>query len=212
MLSQRRFAQRKLLKHCCAAICYETGAHLVKVNVFTLLTELLDTFLSEVALESKRYAELAGRSAPIPADVLTALIDMGMEMQPLMDYCQQPRRVFLPAPPVDNTPDFVVDQAFAPELPKQRPGYVPDHMPQFPPPHTYIKNATEPTPNLSYMLVRERLASQRRSVERALVKLLAASKMRALENASDTHQESTIDMPSLFKTDLHAFPGIIPLL
>merc|ERR1719481_1980102 len=56
---------------------------------------------------------------------------------------------------------------------KRHPGYVPDHLPEMPDSHSYIRTPTHRQPVTDYESVREKAASQKRDVERALTRFIA---------------------------------------
>merc|ERR1719483_882486 len=56
---------------------------------------------------------------------------------------------------------------------KRHPAYVPDHLPEMPDSHSYIRTPTHRQPVTDYESVREKAASQKRDVERALTRFIA---------------------------------------
>uniref|UniRef100_A0A803SXR7 Transcription initiation factor TFIID subunit 8 n=1 Tax=Anolis carolinensis TaxID=28377 RepID=A0A803SXR7_ANOCA len=92
--------------------------------------------------------------------------------------------------PVTNQP--VTPKALTAGQNKPHPSHIPGHFPEFPDPHTYIKTPTYREPVLDYQILREKAASQRRDVERALTRFMA----------------KTGETQSLFKDDVSTFPLI----
>merc|ERR1712013_99246 len=52
-------------------------------------------------------------------------------------------------------------------------GHIPDHLPEMPDSHSYIRTPTHRQPVTDYESVREKAASQKRDVERALTRFIA---------------------------------------
>merc|ERR1719320_301337 len=52
-------------------------------------------------------------------------------------------------------------------------GHIPDHLPELPDSHSYIRTPTHRQPVTDYESVREKAASQKRDVERALTRFIA---------------------------------------
>ncbi|XP_067166728.1 transcription initiation factor TFIID subunit 8 isoform X4 [Apteryx mantelli] len=96
----------------------------------------------------------------------------------------------LQSSPVTNQP--VTPKALTAGQNKPHPSHIPGHFPEFPDPHTYIKTPTYREPVSDYQVLREKAASQRRDVERALTRFMA----------------KTGETQSLFKDDVSTFPLI----
>ena len=56
---------------------------------------------------------------------------------------------------------------------KKHPSSIPDNLPEFPDSHSYIRTPTHRQPVTDYEMVREKAASQKRDVERALTRFIA---------------------------------------
>ena len=56
---------------------------------------------------------------------------------------------------------------------KKHPNSIPDNLPEFPDSHSYIRTPTHRQPVTDYEMVREKAASQKRDVERALTRFIA---------------------------------------
>lgn len=167
----REISRRRALKVAVSALVYEVGFEKAEESVLETLTEMLQSFLSELGRTSRGYAELAGRSEGMMTDVFMALVDMGQNVQSIQSHAQRhSKSVFLPpahsaAPPSLKTLQ-VGDKP-------SHPSHIPDHLPPFPDPHTYIRTLTNKAPVTEYQLVRERAASQKRDIERALTRFIA---------------------------------------
>uniref|UniRef100_A0A8C5NZ93 Transcription initiation factor TFIID subunit 8 n=1 Tax=Jaculus jaculus TaxID=51337 RepID=A0A8C5NZ93_JACJA len=105
-------------------------------------------------------------------------------------YAKRSQRMVITAPPVTNQP--VTPKALTAGQNRPHPPHIPSHFPEFPDPHTYIKTPTYREPVSDYQVLREKAASQRRDVERALTRFMA----------------KTGETQSLFKDDVSTFPLI----
>ncbi|NWT34715.1 TAF8 factor, partial [Cardinalis cardinalis] len=114
----------------------------------------------------------------------------GFNVETLPAYAKRSQRMVITAPPVTNQP--VTPKALTAGQNKPHPPHIPGHFPEFPDPHTYIKTPTYREPVSDYQVLREKAASQRRDVERALTRFMA----------------KTGETQSLFKDDVSTFPLI----
>ncbi|NXP82852.1 TAF8 factor, partial [Ramphastos sulfuratus] len=114
----------------------------------------------------------------------------GFNVELLPAYAKRSQRMVITAPPVTNQP--VTPKALTAGQNKPHPSHIPSHFPEFPDPHTYIKTPTYREPVSDYQVLREKAASQRRDVERALTRFMA----------------KTGETQSLFKDDVSTFPLI----
>jgi transcription initiation factor TFIID subunit 8 len=104
-------------------------------------------------------------------DVVVALIEMGLNCDSIASYGLRPNRVTIPSPQVmskQNTPRILQ----AGEK-KSLSSYIPDYFPDFPDPHSYIRTPTHKQPVTEYEAIREKSATQKRDVERALTRFMA---------------------------------------
>ncbi|XP_078500843.1 transcription initiation factor TFIID subunit 8 isoform X2 [Lissotriton helveticus] len=154
------------------------------------MTEMLQSYLSEIGRSAKSYCEHTARTLPTLSDIVVTLVEMGFNIESLPAYAKRSQRMVITAPPVTNHP--VVAKALTAGQNKPHPSHIPCHFPEFPDPHTYIKTPTYREPVSDYQILREKAASQRRDVERALTRFIAKT--------GETH--------SLFKDDVSTFPLI----
>ncbi|UYV65091.1 TAF8 [Cordylochernes scorpioides] len=104
----------------------------------------------EVGRSSRAYCEHAGRCEPIVNDVAIAMIEMVSKVKPPI----QPK---------------TLQAGIKPTLPS----YIPDYYPPFPDPHAYIRTPTHKQPMTEYEGIREKAASQKRDLDRALSRFIA---------------------------------------
>uniref|UniRef100_A0A671UFY0 Transcription initiation factor TFIID subunit 8 n=1 Tax=Sparus aurata TaxID=8175 RepID=A0A671UFY0_SPAAU len=183
-------ARRRTLQVVVSALLTECGFESAEKVAVETLTEMMQSFISEIGRCAKAYCEHTARSVPTLSDTVVTLIEMGFNADTLPVYAKRSQRMVITAPPVTNPP--VTPRALSAGQKRTHPAYIPSHFPEFPDPHTYIKTPTFREPVSDYQVVREKAATQRRDVERALTRFMA----------------KTGETQSLFKDDITAFPLI----
>uniref|UniRef100_A0A8C7GVY9 Transcription initiation factor TFIID subunit 8 n=1 Tax=Oncorhynchus kisutch TaxID=8019 RepID=A0A8C7GVY9_ONCKI len=161
-----QLARRRTLQVVVSSLLTECGFESAEKATVESLTEMIQSYISEVGRCAKAYCEHTARITP-------TLSDFNLRKTP-----------------VTNAP--VIPKALIAGQKRTHPSHIPSHFPEFPDPHTYIKTPTFREPVSDYQVVRERAASQRRDVERALTRFMA----------------KTGETQSLFKDDVTAFPLI----
>ncbi|KAF4078685.1 hypothetical protein AMELA_G00201850 [Ameiurus melas] len=162
-------ARRRTLQVVVSSLLTECGFESAEKAAVETLTEMMQSYITEVGRCAKASCEHTARSSPTLSDVVITLVEIA---------------------PVTNSP--VIPKALIAGQKRTHPAYIPSHFPEFPDPHTYIKTPTFREPVSDYQVLREKAASQRRDVERALTRFMA----------------KTGETQSLFKDDLTAFPLI----
>lgn len=164
-------ARRRVLSLAVCACCHEAGFTTAEESVVEILTVILQSILTEAGRSSQIFAELNGRSESTPGDVVLALIEMGLNVDSILEYGKRRNPIRIPAP--------------ASEQPQRKPtilqagqhrplhSYIPDHFPPFPDSHSYIRTPTHKQPISEYETIREKAASQKRDLEKALTKFIA---------------------------------------
>lgn len=183
-------ARRRTLQVVVSALLTECGFESAEKAAVETLTEMMQSFITEVGRSAKAYCEHTARSIPTLSDTVVTLIEMGFNAESLPVYAKRSQRMVITAPPVTNAP--VTPKALTAGHKRSHPAYIPSHLPEFPDPHTYIKTPTFREPVSEYQVLREKAASQRRDVERALTRFMA----------------KTGETQSLFKDDITTFPLI----
>ncbi|KAF6365454.1 TATA-box binding protein associated factor 8 [Rhinolophus ferrumequinum] len=153
---------------------------------------MLQSYISEIGRSAKSYCEHTARTQPTLSDIVVTLVEMGFNVDTLPAYAKRSQRMVITAPPVTNQP--VTPKALIAGQNRPHPPHIPSHFPEFPDPHTYIKTPTYREPVSDYQVLREKAASQRRDVERALTRFMA----------------KTGETQSLFKDDVSTFPSLLP--
>ena len=83
------------------------------------------------------FSEAAGRVEPLPADVILALIDMGLSLNGMEQYAFRNNRHSMPTPAQSTQVKQL--SMLAAGSKQHLPHYIPNHLPQFPDPHAYTR-------------------------------------------------------------------------
>ncbi|XP_050183051.1 transcription initiation factor TFIID subunit 8 isoform X1 [Myiozetetes cayanensis] len=183
-------ARRRTLQVVVSSLLTEAGFESAEKAAVETLTEMIQSYISEIGRSAKSYCEHTARTQPTLSDIVVTLVEMGFNVETLPAYAKRSQRMVITAPPVTNQP--VTPKALTAGQNKPHPSHIPGHFPEFPDPHTYIKTPTYREPVSDYQVLREKAASQRRDVERALTRFMA----------------KTGETQSLFKDDVSTFPLI----
>ncbi|CAN8027751.1 unnamed protein product [Ixodes persulcatus] len=183
-------ARRKALFAAVCSICLESGFASAERSAVESLVEMLQSCLSEIARSSRAFCELSGRTQVLSGDVFVALIEAGINVESLWAFVKRSNRITLPTPSM--TPRSSTPKILQAGEKKSLPPYIPEHLIPFPDPHAYIRTPTHKQPVTEYEAIREKLASQKRDVERALTRFVA----------------KTGNTQSLFADDANLFPLI----
>uniref|UniRef100_A0A3Q2H977 Transcription initiation factor TFIID subunit 8 n=1 Tax=Equus caballus TaxID=9796 RepID=A0A3Q2H977_HORSE len=183
-------ARRRTLQVVVSSLLTEAGFESAEKASVETLTEMLQSYISEIGRSAKSYCEHTARTQPTLSDIVVTLVEMGFNVDTLPAYAKRSQRMVITAPPVTNQP--VTPKALTAGQNRPHPPHIPSHFPEFPDPHTYIKTPTYREPVSDYQVLREKAASQRRDVERALTRFMA----------------KTGETQSLFKDDVSTFPLI----
>jgi transcription initiation factor TFIID subunit 8 len=182
--------RRKALTAAVCSLCGEAGFEACERSAVETLTEMLQSCISEIGRSTRAYSELAGRTEPVVGDVVMALVEMGLEVDSIAGYARRANRSTVPTPSTAGPPQ--IPRILQVGQKRTHPQHIPEHLPSFPDPHAYIRTPTYKQPTSEYEAIREKAASQKRDVERALTRFIAKT--------GDTH--------TLFHDDTHLFPLI----
>ena len=72
---------RQCLKMSVSSLCTEAGFDSSEAVTVETLTELLQSLIYELGRSARNFCELAGRVEPVVADVVLAMVEMGMSVQ-----------------------------------------------------------------------------------------------------------------------------------
>jgi len=120
------------------------------------LTELTQSFIVELGRSARSFCELACRVEPVSADVLLALVEMGIPVSGIQTYAHRSQRVTIPSPSLLTTPKQT--SILHTGNNKKHPSSIPDNLPEFPDSHSYIRTPTHRQPVTDYEMVREKAA------------------------------------------------------
>ncbi|CAH1990960.1 unnamed protein product [Acanthoscelides obtectus] len=179
---------RKVLSAAVASVLLETGFDTVDKDCLGTLTEMMQAFTCEIANLSKSYCELSGRSEPIIADVILGFVEMGFNFNKLDSYIKGMKHTHLPN--LQPQQQQKLYNMLAAGTKQPLPPHIPQHLPQFPDPHAYVRTPTHKQPIIDYESVREKAAIQKRDIEKALTKFLAKT--------STTHNLFDSDEANIF--------------
>jgi transcription initiation factor TFIID subunit 8 len=140
----------------------------------------------ELGRSSRAFTEVACRSEPLPADILLALTEMGQTTVGIKEYAFRTGRRCLSNPGLAQPakPTSILHTGDR----KPRSKLLAEMCPEFPDSHSYLRTPTHKQPVTDYESVREKAASQKRDVERALTRFIAKTgKTHSLFNTDDTN-------------------------
>ena len=89
---------RHCLKVAVSALCNEVGFESGESSCMETLTELTTSLITEIGRSAQAYCELGGRVEPVVADLVLALVEIGMPLEGLQEYSARGSRVSLPTP------------------------------------------------------------------------------------------------------------------
>ncbi|XP_059621895.1 transcription initiation factor TFIID subunit 8 [Phlebotomus argentipes] len=182
--------RRKYLYMAISSALAEAGFDSADKECLETLSEMCQSLLSEIGQSSRNYCELSGRTIPVIGDVVIALINMGISIQGLEAFARRDGRHVIPSPQqVSAQKQLNLLQAGTKNA---HPSHIPNHLPPLPDPHAYIRTPTHKQPVTEYEAIREKAATQKKDVEKALTKFLA----------------KTSDIHSLFNVEDNMFPLI----
>jgi transcription initiation factor TFIID subunit 8 len=175
---------RHCLKVAVSALCTEVGFETAEATSVETLTEITQSLLVELGRSARAFCELAGRVEPVSADIVLALVEMGIHVSGIKEYALRSNRATVQAPA--QTVAAKQTAILHTGNKKRHPPYVPDYLPEMPDSHSYIRTPTHRQPVTDYESVREKAASQKRDVERALTRFIAKTgKIHNLFNTDD---------------------------
>lgn len=165
-------ARRKVLSLAVCASCHEVGFSTAEESVIEILTVMLQSLITEAGRSSQMLAEHNGRCEVTPSDVIISLIEMGLNVESVLDYAKNRNLMFRIPTPAREQP---LKQPTILHTGQSRPlhSYIPDYFPAFPDAHSYVRTPTQRPPISEYEAIRDKAASQKRDLERALTRFVA---------------------------------------
>ncbi|XP_051173655.1 transcription initiation factor TFIID subunit 8-like [Leptopilina boulardi] len=163
--------RRKILNRVVCTLLVEAGYDNADKQCVEVLTEMLQSFIVEIGQSSRNYCELAGRTEVLIADLILALVNAGIRTDDINTYANRPNRSILPQlQQQTQTKQLNILQA---GVKQNHPPHIPSHLPSLPDPHAYIRTPTHKQPVTEYEAIREKVANQKRDIERALTRFVA---------------------------------------
>ncbi|XP_014211760.1 transcription initiation factor TFIID subunit 8 [Copidosoma floridanum] len=163
--------RRKILSQAICNIIIECGFDYCERAVLETLTEMLQSLLCEIGQSARNYCELSSRTEILIADVILALVNSGIKIDNLWSYGLRPNRTILP--PLQQQTQTKQLSILQAGVKQNHPPHIPSYLPPLPDPHAYIRTPTHKQPVTEYEAIREKAASQKRDIERALTRFTA---------------------------------------
>jgi len=149
-----------------AQMCQSFGFARISPRALHTLTDVLISYVDEIGVRARQYAELAHRTECNFFDIEASLNDLACAIAPLRTFAQISEEIpFAHAPP--RFPD--ARPALPDSTPKSStpmPAYVPAFYPRFPASHTFVGTAVYP--RAADDDVRRERIKQRRDIEESL--------------------------------------------
>lgn len=139
----------------------------------------------EIAHTSKNYAELSGRTEPFLGDIVVALVNLGISMDGITAFVKRDIQKIPPPQTISTQKPLNLLQAGTKQ---SHPPHIPSHLPPLPDPHAYVRTPTHKQPVTEYEAIREKAASQKRDIEKALTRFLAKTSDTDCLFASEDNQ------------------------
>ena len=209
VVSTSMSVRRRVLYSVVCATCHESGFGWADKPSLDTLLQMLQSLIYEIGRSSRAFCELNGRTEPLVGDVVVALIEMGLSCEGLNSYAMRPNRVIIPSPQV--MPKQLTPRILQTGEKRQLSHYIPDYLPTFPDPHSYIRTPTYKQPVTEYEAIREKSATQKRDVERALTRFMAKTCQQSLTHSLFPDEQMSHLFP-LIALKLEANPYLNALL
>jgi transcription initiation factor TFIID subunit 8 len=202
-----------LFERSLAIIIREYGFDNIELSAYHQFLDISNTILRRLLLNVKNLMEVQSRTEPCPSDIVRSLQIMNVKSSSLQQTFNHPikQRLRSPDRQTETNPMklFRVTQPTNNSSRKHRPIYIPDFLPDFPDPHTFISSETYADLRKDYPRVRQLLADQRRALQRSLVKfkLQTNDKIPVINN-----QGTNINDYFLIKNTISPLPYLAALL
>ncbi|EFO16573.2 bromodomain associated family protein [Loa loa] len=196
------YVYRRVLRQSVAAICKQAGFEVIEADVLELLTHMVNSYINELAATTRQMTEHAGRTISTPSDTIMALVDLGTAVSNLPSFLKEAtsKGSLVIAPPRVQQASHTQQQLRVGSS-RPRPSHVPDWLPPFPDPHTYVRTDISGEPEPSYEKAREGLALLHRNTVMSLkdfvlrthpsISLFDLHKQRILKKISTAAVERT---------------------
>ncbi|CAG9538538.1 unnamed protein product [Cercopithifilaria johnstoni] len=153
------YVYRRVLRQAIAAICKQAGFEAIEADILELLTHMINSYINELAATTRQMTEHAGRTISTPSDTVMALVDLGTAVSDLPAFLKEAtsKGSLVIAPPRVQHASHTQQQLRVGSS-RPRPPHVPDWLPPFPDPHTYVRTDISGELEPSYEKAREGLA------------------------------------------------------
>ncbi|KNA12999.1 hypothetical protein SOVF_120800 [Spinacia oleracea] len=205
---------RAVSKMAVSQICEGVGFEAVKQSSLAALSDIAVRFICDLGKSATSYANLAGRSESNLFDILKGLQDFGSIsacefssssdnkiVKQMSDFVRTVEDIEIPfAHPIPRFPIPVIKSSRNLQTPSflqmgETPGskHVPDWLPAFPDPHTYIKSPMWSHRKMDLRISKGEQARQRRKAERSLLNLQQRLLSNGLAGPSGSNLGSTME-------------------
>uniref|UniRef100_A0AC35U0S6 Transcription initiation factor TFIID subunit 8 n=1 Tax=Rhabditophanes sp. KR3021 TaxID=114890 RepID=A0AC35U0S6_9BILA len=143
-----------VMKNLIGIVMQANGYESTNENIFTLLTNLAKTYIIGLGQTAKRYGEHAGRTDIKLTDIQMACVENGQGLEEITKYMED--FYYLSNHPIAR-PNFATIencQVITKIGERQVASFVPQFLPPFPDPHTYIRTKIQTEPECNYVSVR----------------------------------------------------------
>ena len=203
-----------LFERSLAILIQEYGFDNIELSAYHQILDLSNTILRRLLVNVKNLMEVQSRTEPSPSDIARSLQLMNVKFSSLQQTFNQPIKHRLRSPDRQHETNPMKLFRVTPSTSnnssrKHRPIYIPDFLPEFPDPHTFISSETYADLRKDYPRVRQLLADQRRALQRSLVKF----KLQTNEKISVINNQGTnINEYYLIKNTISPLPYLSALL
>jgi len=167
--------QRRMLYVAVGCICRDIGFQGASKACLETLTEMLQAHITELTRSCRKFCEHGHRTSPDLTDVKMALAEFGLSAHGLNLYSQRVKSQVLRKPNPSKLPaEHKTLKSSLPDV--NQPNYIPNYLPGYPDMQSFVRTPTLREPVQKYDVVRERIATQRKSTENSLVKFLSKTK------------------------------------
>ncbi|KAI6171156.1 putative rnase h [Aphelenchoides bicaudatus] len=163
-----------VMQHVCGVLAHQAGFDTSSISALTRLSDMASNQMNEICRMSKLFCDNAGRTIPIDKDIEMALNFMNVSDVGLVEEFNK----CVEAP--EKYPALQIRPSKQPNNPKvmrvgepHRPSYVPNFLPPFPDPHTYMQTEIVSESDVSYARHRELCANHQRNIDNSLISFLA---------------------------------------
>ena len=154
-----------------AALLLEVGFEQCDKMAQETLAEMLQALISQIGISAHKFCEQACRTQPVVGDVIVALVEMGVCLKDIEHFAKMNERTIL-SPLFKASHPKKVNNLCVGQRPLH-PTHIPECLPEFPDPHTFLRTPTHWRPETEYEVIREKSSFQQKCVENALIKFVA---------------------------------------